>query len=88
MDLDKEKREKEKNKTNLKIDPSVVTKPVGDVLSVLDVEWKTVITLRYGLNGEEPKSVEEVAKILGCTTDAVRSLEANALRYFYTRKKI
>ncbi len=78
--------ENDKKDNKFKIDEKVVTKPINDLLSNLDIEWRTVITLRYGLNGEPPKSVQEVAEILGTTTDAINSLEANALRYFYTKK--
>ena len=79
-----EKKDEKENKLN--IDEKVVTKPIKDILSNLDVEWRAVITLRYGLNGEPPKSPKEVAEILGTTTEAINSLEANALRYFYTNK--
>ena len=78
---------KDQKENKLNIDEKVVTKPIKDILSNLDVEWRAVITLRYGLNGEEPKSPKEVAEILGTTTEAINSLEANALRYFYTNKK-
>ena len=77
---------KDKKDANLKIDEQVVTKPICDLLSNIDVEWRSVISLRYGLNGEPPKSPSEVAEILGTTVEAINSLEVNALRYFYTKK--
>lgn len=75
-----------KEKENLNIDTNIISKPVNEVLSSLDIEWKTVITLRYGLNGQQPKSLEEVAEVLGTSVEAIRSLENNALRYFYTKR--
>ncbi len=77
----------EKKKENINPKTDLISNSVNNVLSSLDVEWRAVITLRFGLNGESPKSVEEVAEILGTTKEAIISLEKNALRFFYTRKK-
>lgn len=77
--------EKKKDVVNLKIDQGLSS--VNKALSKLDIEWRVVITLRFGLNGESPKTVEEVAKILGTTEEAIISLEKDALRSLYTQKK-
>ena len=55
-------------------------------ISLLDMEQKTVIFLRYGLDGEEPKSVKQIAKILGTSEKFVETLENDALRALYQRK--
>ena len=42
---------------------------------------RKIVTLRYGLNGDtEPKSLEEIGRIMGMTRERVRQLEAEALR--------
>jgi RNA polymerase primary sigma factor len=42
---------------------------------------QTIVKLRYGLNGDpEPKSLEEIGRIMGITRERVRQLEAEALR--------
>jgi RNA polymerase primary sigma factor len=39
------------------------------------------VKLRYGLDGDpEPKSLEEIGRIMGITRERVRQLEAEALR--------
>jgi RNA polymerase primary sigma factor len=47
------------------------------------------VKLRYGLNGDEdPKSLEEIGRILGITRERVRQLEAEALRRLAERREI
>ncbi len=79
MNKDKE------DKTTL--NDETILKAVKNILSDFDIEWKTVLSLRFGLNGEPPKTVKEVAKILGTSKEAIMSLEANALRALYTKKQ-
>jgi RNA polymerase primary sigma factor len=48
-----------------------------------------ILKLRYGLNGaEEPKSLEEIGRIMGITRERVRQLEAEALRRLAERREI
>ena len=41
---------------------------------------RAVIELRYGLNGEAPKTLEEVGKIFKVTRERIRQIEAKAIR--------
>jgi RNA polymerase primary sigma factor len=49
-------------------------------LGKLNERMRRVLELRYGLNGEVPRSLEEVGGVLGVTRERVRQLEASAFR--------
>ena len=46
----------------------------------LNPRQQRVLTERFGLDGEKPKTLEEVGVILGITRERVRQLETRALR--------
>jgi RNA polymerase primary sigma factor len=49
-------------------------------LGKLNERMRRVLELRYGLNGEKPRSLEDVGSVLGVTRERVRQLEASAFR--------
>jgi len=52
---------------------------VNDVLNTLPYRERKVIELRFGLKGEHPRTLEEVAKRFGVTRERIRQIEAKAL---------
>ncbi len=50
------------------------------LLHTLPPEERNVLTLRFGLHRHEPHTRQDVAGLLGSTTERVRQLEARALR--------
>jgi RNA polymerase primary sigma factor len=53
---------------------------LADALAALSPRLREVLTLRFGLNGGTPKTLEDVGNTLGITRERVRQLEARALR--------
>ncbi len=53
---------------------------VEEVLNTLDERESKVLSLRFGLMGETPKTLEEVGKIFNVTRERIRQIEAKALR--------
>ncbi len=50
-----------------------------DVLSTLSHRERRVVTMRYGLDGSDARTLEEVGRALGVTRERVRQIESRAL---------
>jgi DNA-directed RNA polymerase sigma subunit (sigma70/sigma32) len=60
---------------------------VRALLEVLPKRNRTIVELRYGLNGYGEHSTEEIASLVGMTEEAVRMAESTALRRMLYRKR-
>ncbi len=58
---------------------SIVRQELVDVLSTLSQREGRVITLRFGLAGQEPMTLEEIGGLFGVTRERIRQIEAKAL---------
>ncbi len=58
----------------------VLEKEIYDLLDKLPEKERKVIELRFGLRGNEPKTLREIGEILGVSRERVRQLETRALR--------
>ena len=52
---------------------------IGEMLAALDPREAEVLTLRFGLNGESPLTLEEVGEMFKLTRERVRQLQQSAL---------
>ena len=53
---------------------------LNEVLSTLTPREADVLRMRYGLNNEPPKTLEDVGKAFNVTRERIRQIEAKALR--------
>ncbi len=53
---------------------------IAGALDTLNPRMRRVLALRFGLDGESPRTLEEVGALLGITRERVRQLETRALR--------
>ena len=71
------------------VEVELTEKALHEAIADLSEREQQILKLRYGLNGtEEPKSLEEIGRILGVTRERVRQLEAEALRRLAERREI
>jgi len=59
-------------------------KELNKLLNILDDREKAIIEYRFGLNGEEPKTLTEVGELLGISRERVRQIEQRALKKLRT----
>ena len=53
---------------------------LAEALAILGERQRGVIVHRYGLNGFEPQTLDEIGRRLGVSRERVRQLEAEALK--------
>jgi len=56
-------------------------------LSDLDDKERRVILLRYGLTGEEPRTLKEIGEVMNLSRERIRQIEAQALRKLHRSSK-
>lgn len=53
---------------------------VMEMLKTMDDREATVLKMRFGLQGEEPRTLKEIGELLGLTRERVRQIETEALK--------
>jgi RNA polymerase primary sigma factor len=68
---------------------SLTENAVRHAVDALPEREREVVKLRYGMDGDaDPKSLEEIGRILGLTRERVRQIEAQALERLAERREI
>ena len=58
---------------------AMLTDAVGEVLGELSEREQEIVRLRFGLDGGQAKTLEEVGKAFGVTRERIRQIEAKTL---------
>lgn len=53
---------------------------MDELLKTLDEREKQIITYRFGINGEKPKTLEQLGQLMGFSKERIRQLEDGAIR--------
>ncbi len=61
---------------------------IDDLLSTLSEREKKIITSRFGINGEIPKTLEQLGEIMGYSKERIRQLEDSALSKIREKKEL
>jgi RNA polymerase primary sigma factor len=62
------------------VEVSLRTEALSHALQALPERERTVLRMRYGIEGNEPRTLEEIGRCLGLTRERVRQIEVEALR--------
>jgi len=58
----------------------VLDQSMGVLLDSLDEREKKIITYRFGINGEQPKTLEQLGQLMGFSKERIRQLEDGAIK--------
>lgn len=58
----------------------VLQESMDELLATLDEREKKIITYRFGINGEQTKTLEQLGQLLGFSKERIRQLEDGAIR--------
>ena len=70
------------------VEISLTERTLHRALADIPERERDVLQLRYGLAGEEPRSLEEIGRRLGLTRERVRQIEARALERLAVQREI
>jgi len=71
------------------VEVELTEKALHEAIADLPEREQLILDLRYGLSGDaDPKSLEEIGRIMGITRERVRQLEADALRRLAERREL
>ncbi len=72
------------NSPENKVNKALMCKSVSRLLAHLPKRESEIITYRFGMNDETPKTLEQLGKIMGYSKERIRQLENAALRQIRT----
>jgi RNA polymerase primary sigma factor len=61
------------------LESAIRTEVIGQCLAALGNRERRVLELRYGLNGEEPHTLDEIGRMLDVTRERIRQIEKHSL---------
>lgn len=66
----------------------VLNESMEELLATLDEREKKIITYRFGINGEQTKTLEQLGQLMGFSKERIRQLEDGAIRKLREQKHL
>jgi RNA polymerase primary sigma factor len=70
------------------VELSLRSQALQQALAALSERERQVLVLRYGLDDDEPKTLEQIGRRLGLTRERIRQIEVEALRRLASLREI
>lgn len=67
---------------------NVLKGSIADLLSTLPEREKKIVCYRFGINGETPRTLEQLGEIMGYSKERIRQLEDSALTKIRQKKEL
>lgn len=67
---------------------NVLKGSIADLLSTLSEREKKIVCYRFGINGETPRTLEQLGEIMGYSKERIRQLEDSALTKIRQKKEL
>lgn len=67
---------------------NVLKGSIADLLSTLPEREKKIVCYRFGINGETPRTLEQLGEIMGYSKERIRQLEDSALTKIRKKKEL
>lgn len=67
---------------------NVLNDSMDELLASLDERERKIITYRFGINGEQTKTLEQLGQLMGFSKERIRQLEDNAIKKLREQKHL
>lgn len=79
--------DKTQNMPDIKAGKEIIKDKIDELIDSLDERERKIITYRFGMNGETPKTLEELGKALGYSKERIRQIENDTLKKIREKKE-
>ena len=64
----------------MRLNKIILREKIDELLTGLNDQEQKVLRMRFGLDDDDPKTLEEIGKVFGVTRERIRQIEAKAIR--------
>lgn len=79
--------DKTQNMPDIRAGKDIIKDKIDELIDSLDERERKIITYRFGMNGETPKTLQELGKTLGYSKERIRQIENDTLKKIRENKE-